>query len=147
MAALFNPINHKREDIKWGLVSYTVTIFSFATILTGMALHVESLSYVDNCEMPGVEGAYPPGPTGYPSSIWLRSLSITPRLMFLFSTTGWLMTFWRVLCLILRSPTRASNVGFSWVYRCYIIYSKNLRIIVFPCFTLLASFGGCPSFS
>ena len=88
IAALFNPVNRKREDIKWGLVSYTVTMFSFATILIGMSLHVESLSYIDNREIPGVEGAYPPGPTGYPSSIWLKALSVTPRLMFLLN--NWL---------------------------------------------------------
>jgi len=88
MAALFNPVNRKLEGIKWGFVSYTVAAFSSVTILNGMAFHVEFLSYINNRESPGVEGIIPPGPSGYPLSIWTEALSIIPRLMFLLN--NWL---------------------------------------------------------
>ena len=88
MVALFNPVNRKWEGIKWGFVSYTVAMFSFVTALNGMALHVKSLSYIDNRDYAGVKGMNPPGPTGYPSSIWFGALSIAPRLIFLLN--NWL---------------------------------------------------------
>jgi len=88
MAALFNPINQRGAGVKWGLVSYTVTMFSIATVLTGMALNLESISHIDNREFPGVEGEFPPGPIGYQLSIWSGVLVIPPRLMFLLN--NWL---------------------------------------------------------
>ena len=65
MAALLNPATRRREDIKWGVVSYTVVMFSFATVFTGTTLHIQSISFVDNREFPGVKGTLPPGPLGY----------------------------------------------------------------------------------
>lgn len=86
MNALFNPANRRGEGIKWGLVTYTVLMFSFTTILTGMGLNIESLSYIDNREFPGAEGI-PPGPLGYRLSIWSGALTVTPRLAFLLNTS------------------------------------------------------------
>ena len=36
MAALFDRVHRRREGIKWGLVSYTVLMFSFVTVFTVM---------------------------------------------------------------------------------------------------------------
>ena len=88
MAALFDSANRRGERIKWGLVSYTVAMFSFATVLTGMQLNIRSISYIDNREFPGVEDALPPGPLGYQSFIWSGPLSLTPSLMF--ALNNWL---------------------------------------------------------
>jgi hypothetical protein len=66
MAALFNPANRRREGIKWGLVSYTVVMFSFVTVFTAMNLNIQSISYIDNREFPGVEGVLPPWTTWIP---------------------------------------------------------------------------------
>ena len=88
MVALFNPINQRSAGVKWGLVSYTVTMFSIATVLTGMALNLESISHIDNREYPGIEGEFFPGPIGYQLSIWSGVLVIPPRLMFLLN--NWL---------------------------------------------------------
>jgi len=96
MDALFSPANRRGEGIKWGLVIYTVLMFSFATILTGMGLNIESLSYIDNREFPGGEGI-PPGPLGYRLSVWSGALTVTPRLAFLFNNwlaDGLLVSFW-----------------------------------------------------
>ena len=78
MVALFNPVNCRRDGTKWGLVSYTVAMFSFATVLTGMTLHIKSISYIDNREFPGVHGVLPPGPHGYQLFIRPTVLSIIP---------------------------------------------------------------------
>ena len=88
IVALFNPINRKGAGVKWGLVSYTMTMFSIATVLTGMALNLESISHIDNREFPGVKGEFSPGPIGYQLSIWSGVLVIPPRLMFLLN--NWL---------------------------------------------------------
>ena len=87
MAALFDPANRKSEGIKWGLVSYAVLMFSFATILGGTGLHAESISYIDNRGFPGGEGV-PPGPHGYRLFIWSGGMVVTTRLMFFFN--NWL---------------------------------------------------------
>ena len=88
IAALFNPVNQRGVGVKWGLVSYTVTMFSIATVLTGMALNLESISHIDNREYPGVKGKFFPGPIGYQLSIWSGVLVLPPRLMFL--SSNWL---------------------------------------------------------
>lgn len=40
IAVLFDPANRRGEAIKWGLISYTVAMFSFATVLTGMQFKI-----------------------------------------------------------------------------------------------------------
>ena len=88
MVALFDAANRRGERVNWGLVSYTVVMFSFATVLTGMQLTVRSISYIDNRKYPGVEGGVPPGPLGYQSFIWSSLLSLIPFLMF--ALNNWL---------------------------------------------------------
>jgi len=79
MAGLFNSA--RRGGVRWGLVSYTAVMFSFATIFTATNLNIESISYIDNRNFPGVEGALPPGPLGYQWSIRPTALSIVLNLM------------------------------------------------------------------
>ena len=88
LAALFNPIYRRGEPIKWGLVSFTMAMFSIATIGTTMNLNVLSISYIDNREYSGVEGVIPPGPIGYRWLISPNALTIVPNIMFFL--TNWL---------------------------------------------------------
>ena len=59
MAALFDPVHRRGERTKWGLVSYTMVMFSFVTVFTATNLDIQSISYIDNREFPGVEGVGP----------------------------------------------------------------------------------------
>ena len=65
ITALLDPANRRREGTKWGLIIYTVLMFSFVTICTGMGLNLISISFVDNRGFPGVGDRLPPGPVGY----------------------------------------------------------------------------------
>jgi len=86
MTALLNPVNRAR-GIKWGLVSYTVAMFSFATAFTGLQLDIRSTSFIDNREFPGVKGLLPPGPSGYQLSIWSGGITIA-------ATPTFLLNYW-----------------------------------------------------
>jgi len=88
MGALINPANRRRQGIKWGLVSYTAIMFSFVTIFTAMNLNIQSISYIDNREFPGVGDVLPPGPLGYQWFLYSDALTIVPNLMFLLN--NWL---------------------------------------------------------
>jgi len=78
ISALFNPVYRRDEGIKWGLVSFTVIMFSVATMQTAINLNFLSISYIDNREYPGVEGEYAPGPGGYQSSVSLEAINVIP---------------------------------------------------------------------
>ncbi|KAF9652147.1 hypothetical protein BDM02DRAFT_3183873 [Thelephora ganbajun] len=118
MGALFDPVNRRSGGVRWGLVAYSVAMFSFVTIFTAMNLNVQSISFIDNREFPGVKDVLPPGPLGYQLEIYSNVLSIVPNLMFLFNN-------WLADGLLL--------------YRCYVIYAKNIWVIAFPCLMYLAS--------
>ena len=79
---LFNPIHHKGERIKWGLVSYTVITFLIVTVGTTMNLDYQSVSYVDDRKFPGVEGVSFPGPFGYQMSTPSSALAVISSLSF-----------------------------------------------------------------
>ena len=64
MTALFTPANRKRDGIKWGLVSYTVAMFSFVTVHMGIGLHALFTSFIDNHEFTDSNGTLV-GPYGY----------------------------------------------------------------------------------
>jgi len=140
IAALFNPTHRRGEPIKWGLVLYTVLMLSVSTIYTATALNVQSISLIDNRDFPGVEGSLPPGPPGYRWLIHSKVLTgIIPNLMFLLG--NWLADCLMVSSLSDAVHTRASNPGFPQLHRCYILFSRNLWIISFPCLMFLASVG------
>ena len=83
MGALLNPVHRRRQGIKWGLVAYTTVMFAFVTVFTAMNDNVQSDSYIDNREFPGVDGVLPPGPLGYQALIYSKALTVIPNLMFL----------------------------------------------------------------
>lgn len=112
MASLLNPINPRGEGIKRGLVSYTATMFSFATVLTGMGIQIGSISFIDNREFPGVEGLLPPGPLGYQDLIRPTAITIIPNLMFFLN--NWLADCLLVSSSFYPSPlSQASNTDSS----------------------------------
>ena len=78
VAALFNPVHRRGEPIKWGLVSYTVIMFSLVTVETAMTLKIHSISYIDNRDFHGRDILQIPGPYGYQFSIPLDAMSIIP---------------------------------------------------------------------
>ena len=78
VAALFNPAYRRGEPIKWGLVSYTLIMFSLATVETAMTLGLRSISYIDNRDFSGSDLLQIPGPCGYQYSISLDPISIIP---------------------------------------------------------------------
>lgn len=88
MTALLNPIYRRGESIKWALVSYTVVMFSLATVVTAMNLHIESISHIDNRNFPGATDEEYPGPSGYINSIYLKAINVVPNVAFVGS--GWL---------------------------------------------------------
>jgi len=119
MATLVDPVHRRMEGIKWGLVAYTVAAFSFATVFTSMNLNVQSVSYIDNREYPGVNG-FLPGPLGYQLIIGTNVISVIPTIAFL-------LNFWLA-------------DGFL-LYRCYVVYAQKFWAIAFPCLMYLASLG------
>jgi len=82
MGALFNPVYRRGERIKWGLVSYTTVMFSLATILTAMNLHILSISFIDNREFSNADGGLHPGPYGYYEFIYYKAIGIVPNVAF-----------------------------------------------------------------
>ena len=88
MAALLNQAHHRGQHIKWGLVSHTTVMFSLLTVQTAVALHVQSISYIDNREFPGTKGVSSLGPIGYTVLDNHGALVIVPATMFFLN--GWL---------------------------------------------------------
>ena len=90
MGALLDPLNRRREGIRWGLVVHTTAMFSFVTIATAMGLNLQSISRIDNREFPGADdGTLPPGPFGYKFLIYSKAISIIPN--FTFQLNQWLV--------------------------------------------------------
>jgi hypothetical protein len=137
MGALSSPVNRAGEGIKWGLVAYTVAMFSIVTIATATDFDLLSISYIDNREFPG-DGTPYPGPLGYETYIYSALISNTPDIMFFLNS-----------CLadgllVIPRPTQlpvVSHKPFLQLYRCYVIYTANYWIVAFPCLMYLASFG------
>ena len=88
MASLLSSAKRERGGVKWGLVLYTVVMFSCATVVIGTANNIASVSFIDNREFPGVEGVSPPGPLGYQQTICTGAAGIAP--IFLSSLSYWL---------------------------------------------------------
>ena len=82
IAALVNPVYRRGEPIEWGLVSYTVVMFSVVTVKTAIDLHIQSISHIDHREFPGIEGTIFPGPIGYQLLVSHEALAILSDVMF-----------------------------------------------------------------
>ena len=89
MAALLKSIHLRGDGVKWGLVLYTVAMFSFVTVFTAMNLILQSNSYIDKREFWSAQasgpGPYPYGPLEYQSNVSCpMAFGVIPGLMFLF---------------------------------------------------------------
>ena len=86
MSALLFPVHPTTKGVRWGLVAYAVTMFSFATIGVAIDRDILSLSYIDDREFGGVI----PGPIGFLNSDSLnrRAFVYVPYPMF--PITQWL---------------------------------------------------------
>jgi hypothetical protein len=96
MGAFFNPANRLKGGIIWPLVAHTALMFSFVTIYTATSLDLQSISFIDNREFPGVDGLVPLGPLGYQLCIYSTAIGIVPNLMVLLNkwlTDGLLVSF------------------------------------------------------
>jgi len=139
ITALFNPANRRREGIKWGLVIYTVLMFSFVTIRSVMALNLVSISFIDNREFPGVGDQLPPGPIGYTLLACPKATSVVLGLMFLLN--NWLANALLASFSLPFTHPEASHRLLFQLYRCYVIYAMNLWAIAFPSLMYLGSLG------
>ena len=88
MAALFNPVYRRGERVKWGLVSYTVAIFSSLAIHNAVVFNVQSICFIDNRNFSGGDGELSPGPLGYQLSTDSGALNLIAYITFFFN--GWL---------------------------------------------------------
>ena len=139
LGGLLSPIYRRREGAKWGVITYTLAIFSFVTVYTAMNLNIESISYIDNRDFPGAEGM-PPGPLGYRSFIYADPISVTPNVMFFLN--NWLADGFLVSSLFdIAFLYQVSNQRLPQLHRCYIIYARNIWVIAFPLLVYLASVG------
>ena len=76
LTALFNPVNRRDDGINWGLVSYTVIMFSLATVYTATKAHILSICYIDN------RNFLDDGPWGYHESMSYSAIFVISRAAF-----------------------------------------------------------------
>ena len=145
ITGLFDPEHRRGQRVKWGLVSYTMVMFSILTALTAMSSVTLSISFIDNRQFTGVEGVVPPGPFGYVLFISPMAISFLTNAMAILN--NWLADGLLVSSLFDHALTHpcVSPQLLSQLYRCYVIYSMNLWVIVFPCLIYLGSVGVHPS--
>ena len=48
MTGLFDPELNRGKRVKWGLVSYTVVMFSILTVITAMNFNLFYITFIDN---------------------------------------------------------------------------------------------------
>jgi len=111
-----------RGGTNWGIVAHTVAMFSFLTIPIALDLNIISLGYIDGREFPGGNG-FLPGPLGYQSV----RFSSYPSATFVVIALMFPLNQWLADGLLL--------------YRCYVIYSMDKRIIAIPCVAYLTTVG------
>jgi len=97
MVALLNPVHRREEGIKWWLVSYTVAMFLFVTVYTGMNLHILSNSFIDHQRTPE-------SPLNYQFLSRITALGLIPNVMF--NLNNWLADGLLVSYLPDAAPTR-----------------------------------------
>jgi hypothetical protein len=83
MRVLLNPVRRAGEGIRWPYVAYTTVMFSFVTIYTAMGLDVQSISFIDNRNVPRIDGSLTSGPIGYQSLIESEAIHVVPDVIFL----------------------------------------------------------------
>jgi hypothetical protein len=134
MVALFNPYNHTRTGIRWGLVTHTVAMFLSVTIHTAVTLDLQFISCTSQQEFPG-DGAFP----GYNPIVH----SVIPNVTF--QLNQWLVDGLLVSS-VLNSIVRVANVCVQHglilqLYRCRFKHLTSYRAIALPCLLYLAAVG------
>ena len=144
MSALLDPVNRTKGEINWKFMAHTAAMFSFATIYIAMNLNIQSISFVDNREFPGIttSDVLPPGPVGY--QWFLRSKPIGVATTPMIVLNNWLANGLLVSVSDLTPPRRLTSTT-PQLYRCHIVYAMNYWIIAFPCIMYLACLGTCSS--
>ena len=97
VATLFKHIHVGRESVNWGLISYTVVMFSFVTVYTALNLNLQSTSFIDNREFPG-------GPTTYQINAQVGVPGIPPNVFFI-------SNYWLADGFLVRSLSDAAQVS------------------------------------
>ena len=69
-------------------MAHSAAMFSIVTIYTAINLDLQSISYIDSREFPGVDGAFPSGPIGYQVLIYTKAISLVDTIMFILN--NWL---------------------------------------------------------
>ena len=87
MVALLSSGDRAKRDVRWGLVAYTMALFSFLTIALGIDLYLDRTLFIDNREFPGNDIS-PPGPLGYSDSITYDVINLV--YFILYPLTQWL---------------------------------------------------------
>ena len=82
IAALLNPIHRREERITWGLVSYAVVMFLLVTVGNAVHPYLQSISFINNRDFPGIEGVVDPGPLVYQLFVAPKVLGIVPSVSF-----------------------------------------------------------------
>ena len=88
MTGLFDPELNRGKRVKWGLVSYTVVMFSILTVITAMNFNLFYITFIDNRQFPGIVDSIAPGPLGYNAYIAPMAISFLPDAMTVFN--NWL---------------------------------------------------------
>lgn len=116
IGTLIDPGNAMRKSVKWGLLAHTMALFLFFTTKLMMNLYVEFAEYNDYRDFPGTD-ELPPGPIGYQLA---HFNGITTSAPVMFALNQWL----------------ADGL---LLYRCYVIFSMNYRVITLPCLLYAAA--------
>ena len=95
IATLFKHVHGRRESVKWGLISYTVVMFSFVTVYIALNLNIQSTSFIDNREYPG-------GPASYQINAQVVKAGIVADAMFL-------SNYWLADGLLVRSSSDVAS--------------------------------------
>ena len=80
---LLDPVNHTRGGIRWPYVAYSTTMFLFVTIYTAVTIHLQSTSFINNRNFPGVDGSSLSGPVGYQIFIYPKPIRVVLDFIFL----------------------------------------------------------------
>ena len=110
ISAFLDPINRSKGGIKWGMVVHTTLMFLVATGYSVANLNLQSISYVDNREFPGLGDGWP-GPYNWQYLIYDKPASYLSLIMFLMNT--WLADGLLVSSKLKLFRPPASNVGSS----------------------------------
>ena len=138
MEASVESANNVGKRVKWGLAIHTVALFLFLTIHTVMDLHLLSTGYIDNRSSPD-------GPVGNNLSInYSTAFTVIYNATFL-PLNQWLVDGF----LVSQSHFKPARLcvlhnSFLQLYRCYVIYPMNHRIMVLPCLIYATSVGASP---